>query len=98
MSLTAPHLDPSRRRMLTRGRKFGSVRSMVTRSRRPVRCDLAVMGGIPVFRASHVPAQARLDDGYTLHESPELFPTTVDRGDASEFVRLAIGQDDPVRP
>ncbi len=73
---------------------------MLTLSRSPVHSDPAVMGGTLVFRASRVPAQTLLDyldDGYTLDEFLEMFPT-VDREDATEFVRLARGQADADRP
>ena len=66
---------------------------MLTLSRSPVHSDPAVMGGTLVLRASRVPAQTLLDyldDGYTLDEFLEMFPT-VDREDATEFVRLARG-------
>jgi uncharacterized protein (DUF433 family) len=49
------------------------------------------MVGTLVFRASRVPAQSLLDyldDGFTLDEFLEMFPS-VDREDASEFLRFA---------
>jgi uncharacterized protein (DUF433 family) len=58
------------------------------------------MGGTLVFRASRVPAQTLLDylnDGFTLAEFLEMFPS-VDREDASEFLRLARGEADADRP
>jgi uncharacterized protein (DUF433 family) len=73
---------------------------MVTPKRSPVRSDPSVMGGTLVFRASRVPAQTLLDyldDGYSLDEFLEMFPS-VDRGDAVEFLRLARGQVDADRP
>jgi uncharacterized protein (DUF433 family) len=73
---------------------------MVTLSRSPVHSDPAVMGGTLVFRASRVPAQTLLDyldDGSTLDEFLEMFPS-VDRGDAEEFLRLARGDADADRP
>lgn len=73
---------------------------MVTRNRSPVRSDPAVMGGTLVFRASRVPAQTLLDyldDGYTFDEFLEMF-TTVDRGDAVEFLRLARDETHADRP
>ncbi len=73
---------------------------MLTLSRSPVHSDPAVMGGTLVFLGSRVPAQTRLDyldDGYTLDAFLEMFPT-VDRGDATEFVRLARGQAVADRP
>ncbi len=66
----------------------------------PVRSDPALMGGTLVFRASRVPAQPLLDyldDGCTLGEFLEMFPS-VDRGDAEEFLRLAWGKGDADRP
>ena len=68
--------------------------------RSPVRSDPSVMGGTLVFRASRVPAQALLDyidDGFTVDEFLEMFPS-VDREDASEFLRLARGVADADRP
>jgi uncharacterized protein (DUF433 family) len=73
---------------------------MVQLQRSPVRSDPAVMGGTLVFRASRVPAQTLLDyldDGFTLDEFLEMFPS-VDRGDAAEFLRLARGEGDADRP
>ena len=73
---------------------------MVILSRSPVRSDPAVMGGTLVFRASRVPAQTLLDyldDGYSLDEFLEMFPS-VDREDAAEFLRLARGGADADRP
>ncbi len=61
----------------------------------PVRSDPSVMGGTLVFRASRVPARTlldHLDDGYTIAELLEMFPT-VDREDAAEFLRLARGDE-----
>ena len=73
---------------------------MITQSRSPVRSDPSVMGGTLVFRASRVPAQTLLDyldDGYTLDEFFDMFPS-VDRDDAVEFLRLARGGTDADRP
>ncbi len=73
---------------------------MVTLRRSPVHSDPALMGGTLVFRASRVPAQTLLDyldDGYTIEEFLEMFPS-VDRGDAREFLRLARGELDASRP
>jgi uncharacterized protein (DUF433 family) len=73
---------------------------MVTLSRSPVRSDPSVMRGTLVFRASRVPAQTLLDyldDGYTLDEFLEMFPS-VNREDAAEFLRLARGDADADRP
>lgn len=52
------------------------------------------MGGTLVFRASRVPAQTLLDyldDGYTVDEFLEMFPS-VEREDAEEFLRLVRGE------
>ncbi len=72
---------------------------MATLTRSPVRSDPAVMGGTLVFQGSRVPAQTLLDyldDGYTLDEFLAMFPT-VERGDATEFLRLARGEADADR-
>lgn len=55
--------------------------------------DPELMGGTLVFRGTRVPAQTLLDyldDGYSLAESIEMFPS-VNRADAEEFLRLARG-------
>jgi uncharacterized protein (DUF433 family) len=73
---------------------------MLTSTRSPVRSDPSVMGGTLVFRASRVPAQTLLDyldDGYTFDEFLDMFPS-VDRDDASEFLRLARGDIHADRP
>ncbi len=73
---------------------------MVTLSHSPVRSDPSVMGGTLVFRASRVPAQTLLDylnDGYSLDEFLEMFPSVV-REDAEEFLLLARGDADANRP
>jgi uncharacterized protein (DUF433 family) len=73
---------------------------MVKLHHSPVRSDPAVMGGTLVFRSSRVSAQTLLDyldDGYTLAEFLEMFPS-VDPEDASEFLRLARGEADADRP
>jgi len=78
---------------LTGDWEFDSLQVMITQTRSPVRSDPAVLGGTLVFRASRVPAQTLLDyldDGYTIDEFVEMFPS-VDRGDATEFFRLARG-------
>jgi uncharacterized protein (DUF433 family) len=72
---------------------------MVQLHHSPVRSNPAVMGGTLVFRASRVPAQTLLDyldDGFTLSEFLEMFPS-VDRDDALEFLRLARGEADADR-
>jgi uncharacterized protein (DUF433 family) len=73
---------------------------MVTLHRSPVRSDPSVMGGTLVFRTSRVPAQTLLDyldDGYSLEEFLEMFPS-VDPGDAVAFLQLARGETDADRP
>ncbi|MBW3540979.1 MAG: DUF433 domain-containing protein [Planctomycetes bacterium] len=67
---------------------------MVTLNHSPVRSDPAVMGGSLVFRATRVPAQSLLDyldDGYSLDEFLEMFPS-VDREDAVAFLNLVRGE------
>ena len=52
------------------------------------------------YRRLSVPAQTLLDyldDGYSLDEFLEMFPS-VDREDAAEFLRLARGEADADRP
>lgn len=98
----SPNAAPSNRtpRRLTCDRKINNLKTMLTLSRSPVRSDPAVMGGTLVFRANRVSAQTLLDyidDGYTLDEFLEMFPT-VDRQDAVEFLRLARDEADAVRP
>jgi uncharacterized protein (DUF433 family) len=76
------------------------VQEAMTLTRGPVHSDPSVMGGTLVFRASRVSAQTLLDyldDGYTLDEFLEMFPS-VDRGDAAEFLRLARDEPDAHRP
>jgi uncharacterized protein (DUF433 family) len=63
---------------------------MVTLLRSPVSSDPEVIGGTLVFRGTRAPAQSLLDyvqDGYTLDEFLDFFPT-VNRGDATAFLRL----------
>jgi uncharacterized protein (DUF433 family) len=73
---------------------------MVQLLRSPVRSDPSVMGGTLVFRTSRVPAQTLLDyldDGFTIAEFLEMFPS-VDPEDAADFLRLARGEADADRP
>ena len=73
---------------------------MVQLLRSPVRSDPSVMGGTLIFRASRVPAQTLLDyldDGFTIAEFLEMFPS-VDPEDAAEFLRLARGEADADHP
>ncbi len=73
---------------------------MIDPRRNPARSDPAVLGGTLAFRGTRVPAQTLLDyldDGYSLAEFLDLFPT-VDGDDAAEFLRLARGEADADRP
>lgn len=73
---------------------------MMTLNHSPVCSDPSVMGGTLVFRGSRLPAQTLLDylnDGYTLDEFLEMFPS-VDRGDALDFLRLGRNEVDANRP
>lgn len=63
---------------------------MVTLDHSPVSSDPEILGGTLVFQGTRVPAQALLDylnDGYSLEEFVEFFPS-VNKADAEEFVRL----------
>ena len=56
----------------------------------PVTSDPEILGGTLVFRGSRVPAQSLIDylnDGFSLDQFLDFFPT-VQREDASEFLRL----------
>ena len=69
---------------------------MVQLSRSPVHSYPEVMGGTLVFRGTRVPVQSLLDyldDGYTLDQFLDMFPS-VEREDATEFLWLARGGDD----
>lgn len=64
---------------------------MLTLDHSPVHSDPELLGGTLVFRGTRVPAQSLLDyldDGYSVDEFLEMFPS-VDRRDAQEFLRLA---------
>ena len=66
---------------------------MLTLDHSPVHSGPDLMGGTLVFAGTRVPAQTLLDyldDGYSLDEFVEMFPS-VNRNDASEFLRLARG-------
>lgn len=66
---------------------------MLTLDHSPVHSDPELMGGTLVFRGTRVPVQTLLDyldDGYSLAEFIEMFPS-VQSGDAEEFLRLARG-------
>ena len=68
---------------------------MLTLQHSPVRSDPEVMGGTLVFRGTRVPAQTLLDylnDGFTLDEFVEMFPS-VNRDDAAALLDLARGSD-----
>ena len=73
---------------------------MLTFDRSPVRSDPALMGGTLVFQGTRVPAQTLLDyldDGYSLDEFLEMFPS-VHGDDAKEFLRLARAPTDEGDP
>jgi uncharacterized protein (DUF433 family) len=72
--------------------RLSSASTMIILHHSPVHSDPAIMGGILVFRGTHVPAQTILDyrqDGYSLDEFLDFFPS-VRRENAEEFLRLAI--------
>ncbi len=57
----------------------------------PVHSDPELMGGTLVFSGTRVPAQTLLDyldDGFSLGEFLEMFPS-VSRDDAAKFLHLA---------
>ncbi len=71
---------------------------MITLARSPFSSDPEVMGGTLVFRGTRVPAQSLLEylqDGYSLGEFLEMFPT-VAREDAEGFLNLARAGADPL--
>ncbi len=58
------------------------------------------MGGTLVFKGTRVPAQTLLDyldDGFSLEEFIEMFPS-VNLRDAVEFLNLARGRNDEDHP
>ena len=64
---------------------------MIIQQRSPIHSDPAILGGTLVFRGTRVPVQTLLDyldDGYTLDDFVEMFPS-VNRDSAVEFLRLA---------
>jgi uncharacterized protein (DUF433 family) len=66
---------------------------MPTVEHSPVHSDPELMGGTLVFRATRVPAQTLLDyldDGYSIGEFLEMFPS-VNPQDAESFLQLARG-------
>jgi len=74
--------------------------SVLTLDHSPVHSDPELMGGTLVFRGTRVPAQTLLDyldDGYSLEEFLDLFPS-VQREDAVEFLRLARDPSHEDRP
>lgn len=67
---------------------------MITLKHSPVNSDPEIMGGTLVFRNTRVPVQTildYLDDGYTLEEFLDNFPS-VERLDAIDFLKLARGR------
>lgn len=73
---------------------------MITLRRSPIYSSPDLMGGTLVFQASGVPVQTLLDyldDGFCLAEFLEMF-SSVNRGDAEEFLRMARGPADADRP
>jgi uncharacterized protein (DUF433 family) len=59
--------------------------------RSPVHSNPKVLGGTLVFQGTRVPAQTLLDyldDGYSLEEFLDFFPS-VKREDAQEFLKIA---------
>ena len=63
---------------------------MITRDQSPVHSDPELMGGTLVFRGTRVPAQtllAYLDDGFSLEELLEMFPS-VTHDLAARFIGL----------
>lgn len=72
---------------------FGRLRygRVFTPDHSPVHSDPELMGGTLVFRGTRVPAQTLLDyldDGFSLEEFLEMFPSVV-HDDTLEFLRLA---------
>ena len=64
---------------------------MITLEHSPIHSDPDILGGTLVFRGTRVQAQTLLDyldDGYTLEEFLENFPS-VNSQDAVDFLRLA---------
>ena len=64
---------------------------MIELDRSPVSSNPSVMGGTLVFRGTRVPAQTvldYLDDGFSLDEFLEFFPS-VSRADVEQFLKLA---------
>lgn len=67
---------------------------MIILKHSPVNSDPEIMGGTLVFRNTRVPVQTildYLDDGYTLEEFLDNFPS-VERLDAIDFLKLARGR------
>ena len=64
---------------------------MITLDQSPVHSDPELMGGTLVFRGTRVPAQTLLDyldDGFSLEEFLEMFPS-VTHDLAAQFLQLA---------
>ena len=62
---------------------------MINLEHSPVTSSLDILGGTLVFQTTRVPAQTLLDylnDGYTLEEFLDFFPT-VQRSDAEVFLK-----------
>jgi len=73
---------------------------VLTLDHSPVHSDPELMGGTLVFKGTRVPAQTLLDyldDGFSVAEFLGMFPS-VDRDDATEFLRLARGASDENYP
>ncbi len=70
---------------------------MLTLEHSPVHSDPNVLSGTLVFRNTRVPSQTfldYLDDGYTLEQFLEFFPS-VRKEDALEFLKLAREETHP---
>lgn len=64
---------------------------MIVLEHSPVHSDPEILGGTLVFQGTRVPAQTLLDyldDGYSLEEFLDFFPS-VKREDAQEFLKIA---------
>ena len=64
---------------------------MIVLEHSPVHSDPEILGGTLVFQGTRVPAQTLLDyldDGYSLEEFLDFFPS-VKREDAQELLKIA---------
>ena len=64
---------------------------MIVLEHSPVHSDPEILGGTLVFQGTRVPAQTLLDyldDGYSLEEFLDFFPSGK-REDAQEFLKIA---------